>query len=126
MPAHADVLFVTAQSPDVSFRAALDKQGLRLLSVGLPRQQSFSSVLSGLGVTGAASVGDILTASGTTAIYVPAVQGASSGAVWEGFVPFSTPRGRTAVRSARGEQRFWASSSGGTALLVWLPCVLHV
>lgn len=71
LPACADTLFVSAQSTSASFRVAVDRQALRLLAVGLPGTLSFSSILSGLGVAGAASLGDILTVSSSRVIYVP-------------------------------------------------------
>lgn len=75
----ADILFVSASSRAASFKAGLDKQGLRMLAVGLPDTLSFGSILSGLGVSAAASLGDMMTVSDTTVLYVPAANGSSNG-----------------------------------------------
>ena len=61
----------------MSFKAGVDKQGLRLMSVGMPGTLSLGSVLTGLGVTGAESLGDMLTATATTVVYVPSVAGST-------------------------------------------------
>lgn len=52
-------------------RVGLDKQGLRLMAVSLPNSMTLGGLLADLGVASAASLGDGLTASGTTLIYVP-------------------------------------------------------
>jgi hypothetical protein len=72
---HADILYVTARTPSATFKAAMDMQALRLMTVDMPNTLSFGNILTGLGVTGAASLGDIITVSNTTVVYVPAVNG---------------------------------------------------
>ena len=57
----------------------MDKQGLRVLAVGLPGTLSMGAILTDLGVTGAASLGDVLTVTATTVVYVPAVNGNTGG-----------------------------------------------
>lgn len=71
----ADILYVTASTPSMTCRVALDKQKLRLLTLDMPDTLSFGSILTGLGVSGADSLGDIITVSATTVVYVPAVNG---------------------------------------------------
>lgn len=69
----ADVLFVSASTPTTTFKAGLDKQGLRLLSVGMTGSTTIGSVLTSLGVPAAANVDDLVVVSGTSVVYVPSV-----------------------------------------------------
>lgn len=41
----------------------------------MPDTVSFGDILTDLGATGAASLGDLVTVAGTTVVYVPAVNG---------------------------------------------------
>ena len=66
----------------MTFKAGVDKKGLRLMSVGMPGTLSLGSVLTGLGVAGADSRGDMLTASATTVLYVPSVANSTGGMGW--------------------------------------------
>eukprot|EP00775_Hariotina_reticulata_P009551 gene9551-9715_t len=69
------IMYITARSADSTFRAALDSQGLRLMVVSMPNTLSFGSILTGLGVTGASSLGSSVNASSSSVVYVPAVNG---------------------------------------------------
>jgi hypothetical protein len=75
-----DILYVTARTPTTNFKAAMDRQTLRLMTLDMPNTLSFGSILTGLGVSGAASLGDIITVSNTTVVYVPAVNGTGKSA----------------------------------------------
>ena len=68
-------MFITASTPTANFQVAADKQALRLLTLDMPNTLTFGSILSGLGVSGAASLGDIISVAATTVVYVPAVNG---------------------------------------------------
>ncbi len=71
--AYADILYLSASTSSIAFRVGLDGQGLRLMAVSLPGTLTVGSILSSLGVTSAESLGDILTLTATTLVYVPAV-----------------------------------------------------
>lgn len=71
----ADILYVTAVTPSITFKVAMDKQRLRMLTVDMPGSLSFGDILQGLGATGAESLGDIITVSNTTVVYVTSVNG---------------------------------------------------
>lgn len=71
----ADILYVTGSTPSITFKAAMDKKSLRLMALDMPGELSFGDILTGLGVSGAASLGDIITVSATTVLYVPNVNG---------------------------------------------------
>lgn len=73
MCALADILYINATTSDMAFRAAIDARSLRMLSVSMPGTLSFGSILAGLGVTSAASMGDVMTVTATTVVYVPNV-----------------------------------------------------
>ena len=75
----ADILYVTASTSDITFKAAMDRQALRLMSVDMPATWSFGDVLTSLGVSGAASLGDVVSVSATTLVYVPGVNGTGTG-----------------------------------------------
>lgn len=70
-----DILYVTGSTPSITFKAAMDRQSLRLMALDMPGELSFGDILTGLGVSGAASLGDIITVSATTVLYVPNVNG---------------------------------------------------
>lgn len=71
----ADILYVTATTSSMVFKAAVDTKSLRMLAVSMPGTLSFGDILIELGVTSAASVGDVLTVTATTVVYVPVVNG---------------------------------------------------
>jgi hypothetical protein len=71
-------MYVTASTPSLSFRAALDRSGLRMMAVDMPSSLSFGSILAGLGVSGAASLGDMISVAATTVVFVPAVNGSGA------------------------------------------------
>jgi hypothetical protein len=74
----ADILYVTGSTPSITFKAAMDRQSLRLMALDMPGELSFGDILTGLGVSGAASLGDIITVSATTVLYVPNVNGSGA------------------------------------------------
>ena len=68
-------MYITANTTGVSFKAAIDRQSLRMMTLDMPRTLSFGSILTGLGVSGAATLGDLVSVSATTVVYVPSVNG---------------------------------------------------
>lgn len=68
---------MAATTSGASFGAAIDQQGLRLMTVSLPNTWSLGGILEGLGVSAASSLGDIMTMSSTELVYVPSVAGAT-------------------------------------------------
>lgn len=77
----ADILYITAVTSSGSLKVATDKKSLRLLTVDMPNTLSFGSILSDLGASGAASLGDIITVSNTTVVYVASVNGSGAACV---------------------------------------------
>lgn len=55
----------------------MDNESMRMIAVSIPGTVSFGSILADLGVSSMESMGDIITVTSTTVVYVPAVEGAS-------------------------------------------------
>jgi hypothetical protein len=71
-------MYVTASTPSLYFRAALDRSGLRMMAVDMPSSLSFGSILAGLGVSDAALLGDMISVAATTVVFVPTVNGSGA------------------------------------------------
>jgi hypothetical protein len=75
----AEIMYVTASTPEMNFNVALDKSNMRMMAISMPNTLSFGNILTGLNVPSAAAWGDIVTISSTSVVYVPTVVGVTGG-----------------------------------------------